>query len=70
MEWKPNRMLGMLERVGDYGDLYVSLVSPHLVYVVLAWNPHLQGNIEKIESAKEGLPEFQQVLRNLSMRRD
>ena len=30
-------------------DLYVSLVRPHLEYAVQAWNPYLQGDIDKIE---------------------
>ena len=52
---KVNRTLGMLKRTfksrepGLWKDLYVSLVRPHLEYAVQAWNPHLQGNIHKIE---------------------
>ena len=52
---KANRMLDMLKRTfesrdpGLWKDLYVSLVRPHLEYVVQVWNPHLQGDIDKIE---------------------
>ena len=34
---------------GLWKDLYVSLVRPHLEYAVQAWNPYLQGDIDKIE---------------------
>ena len=34
---------------GLWKDLYVSLVRPHLEYAVQVWNPHLQGDIDKIE---------------------
>ena len=33
-------------------DLYVSLVRPHLEYDVQAWNPHLQTDIDKVESVQ------------------
>ena len=33
-------------------DLYVSLVRPHLEYAVQAWNPHLQADIDKVESVQ------------------
>ena len=33
-------------------ELYVSIVRPHLEYAVQAWNPHLQGEIDKIESVQ------------------
>ena len=52
---KANRILGMLKRTFEsrdpelWKDLYVSLVRPHLEYAVQAWNPHLQGDIERIE---------------------
>jgi len=55
MVGKPNKTLGMLKRTfenrepGLWKDLYVSLVRPHLEYAVQAWNPHLQGDIDKIE---------------------
>ena len=45
-------------------QLYVSLVKLHLEYAVQAWNPHLQAEIEKSRDSKEGLPEFQLILRN------
>ena len=50
-----NRLLGMLKMTFESRDpklwkeLYVSLVRPHLEYAVQAWNPHLQGEIDKIE---------------------
>ena len=34
---------------GLWKDLNVSLVRPHLEYAVQAWNPYLQGDIDKIE---------------------
>ena len=34
---------------GLWKDLYVSLVRPHLEYAVQAWNPYLQGDIDKFE---------------------
>ena len=55
MVGKANRTLGMLKRTfesrepGLWKDLYVSLVRPLLEYAVQAWNPHLQGDIDKIE---------------------
>ena len=55
MVGKANRMLGMLKKTFESRDpklwkeLYVSLVRPHLEYAVQAWNPHLQGEIDKIE---------------------
>ena len=55
MVGKANRTLGMLKRTfqsrepGLWKDLYVSLVRSHLEYAVQAWNPHLQGDIDKIE---------------------
>ena len=55
MVGKANRILGMLKRIfvsrdlGLWKDLYVSLVRPHLEYVVQAWNPHLEGYIDRIE---------------------
>ena len=46
-------ILGMLKRTFDsrelWKDLYVSLEKPQLEYALQAWNPHLQGYIEKIE---------------------
>ena len=33
-------------------SIYVSLVRPHLEYAVQAWNPNLQGEIDKIERVK------------------
>ena len=54
MVGKANMILGMLKRTfesrdhGLWKDLYVSLVRPHLEYSVQAWNPYLQGNIDKI----------------------
>ena len=33
-------------------DLYVSLVRLHLEYDVQAWNPHLQADIEKLDSVQ------------------
>ena len=50
MVGKANRTLGMLKRTfekrepGLWKDIHVSLV-----YAVQAWNPHLQGHIDKIE---------------------
>ena len=70
MVGKANKILGMLKRTFESRDLklwkelYVSLVRPYLEYAVQAWNPHLQSEIDKIESAKEGLPESQFFLRN------
>ena len=55
---------------GLWKDLYVSLVRPHLEYAVQAWNPDLQGDIDKIERIQKGLLEFQLVLRNFNMRTD
>ena len=55
MVGKANRTQGMLKRTfesrepGLWKDPYVSLLRPHLEYAVQAWNPHLQGDIEKIE---------------------
>ena len=52
---KANRMLGMLKRsfeIRDHGlwkDLYFTLVCLHLEYDVQVLNPHLQGDIHKIE---------------------
>ena len=55
MVGKANRTLGILKRTfesrepGLWKDLYVSLVRPHLEYAGQAWNPHLQGYVDKIE---------------------
>ena len=55
---KANRILDMLKRTFEsrdpelWKDLYVFLVRPHLKYAVQAWNPHLQGSIERIERVK------------------
>ena len=52
---KANRLLCMPKRTFESRDpkllkeLYVSLVRPHLEYAIKAWNPHLQGEIDKIE---------------------
>ena len=29
--------------------MYVALIRPHLEYAVQTWNPHLIGDIEKLE---------------------
>ena len=69
---KANRILGMLKRTfesGDPGlwkDLYVSPVRPHLEYAVQAWNPHLQGDIERIERVQKGLLESRSDSTNLN----
>ena len=50
-----NRTVGMLKRIFEsreskqWKGLHVSLLRPHLEYNVQAWNPHLQGDIDKIE---------------------
>ena len=55
---KANRILDMLKRTFEtripnmWKDLYVSLVRPHLEYAVQAWNPHLQADIDKVESVQ------------------
>ena len=42
--------------LGLWKDICVSLVRPHLEYAMQAWNPHLQGDIERIErESKEEL---------------
>ena len=58
MVGKVNRTPGMLKRTFEsrqsklWKDLFVSLVRPHLEYDVQTWNPHLQGDIEKIERVR------------------
>ena len=55
---KVNRILGMLKRTFMSRDLgickyfYVPLVRPHLDYAVLVWNPHLEGDIDRIEKVQ------------------
>ena len=52
---KANRMLGLLRRTFEsrdsslWKDLYLALIRPHLEYAVQTWNPHLIGDIEKLE---------------------
>ena len=59
MVGKAKRILGMLKRTFESRDpelwkeLYVSLVRPHLEHDVQAWNPHLQGDINKIERVQK-----------------
>ena len=82
MVGKANRMLGMLKRTfesrdpGLWKDLYVSLVRPHLEYVVQVWNPHLQGDIDKIERVQRRatrIPfgfaklQFEEILKRFSL---
>ena len=35
-------------------EFHQEIVKPHLEYAVQAWNPRLQGEIDKIESPKKG----------------
>ena len=52
---KANIILVMLKRTFEsrepelWKNLYVCLVRPHLEYAVQAWNPYLQGDIDKVE---------------------
>ena len=39
----------VIRNLGLWKYLYVSLVTPHLEYAVHASNPHLEGDIDKIE---------------------
>ncbi len=55
---KANSMLGMLKRTFTYRGadmwkrLYTTYVRPHLEFAVPAWNPHLKGDIAKLESVQ------------------
>ena len=55
---KANQALAMINKTVINKDkftmtkLYKTLVRPHLEYCVQAWRPHLQGDINKIESVQ------------------
>ena len=52
---KAHRILGLLKRTFESRDpllwrnVYVAMIRPHLEYAVQTWNPHLIGDIEKLE---------------------
>ena len=56
---KANRMLVILKRTFESRDLflrkniYVSLIRPHLEYIVQACNPNLIGDIDKLETIQK-----------------
>ena len=36
-----------------YKQLYISLVRPHLEYAAQVWDPHLQGDVDKLEAVQK-----------------
>ena len=69
---KANRMLGLLKRTfesRDYSlwkDLCLALIRPHLEYAVKTWNPHLIGDIEKLELVQRRALKIPEGFENLS----
>ena len=55
---KANSITGVIRRTFHYLDpptfsrLFSTLVRPHLDYAASVWNPHLKGDIEKIEKVQ------------------
>ena len=71
MKGKANRILGMLERTFESRDpelwkeFYVSLVRQHLENAMQAWNPHVQGHIDKIERVQRRVTRIPTVMAKL-----
>jgi len=67
-----NRVLGMISRTftlrtkDDILRLYKSLVRPHLEYCIQAWKPHLQKDINLLESVQHRATKMITDMRNLS----
>ena len=69
---KTNRMLVLLKRTFEsrdpllWKDLCVALIRPHLKYAVQIWNPHLIGDIEKLELVQGRALKIPEGFENLS----
>ena len=65
-------MLGLLKRTFEsrdpllWKDFYVAVIRPHLEYAVQTWNPHLIGDIEKLELVQRRALKIPDGFENLS----
>ncbi len=69
---KANRMLGFINRNFSFKNkdkilpMYISLVRPHLEYVVQFWSPHKAKDIAKLEVVQRGVTKMIPSLCNKS----